>query len=78
MTLNKIISVMNIASTKITNTIATNVSINCHNKKVRYKVDCYILHTVLVVIILLLKIFAKLLFAIIMQNIGQNKKAMMH
>ena len=69
---------MDIASTKITNTIATNVSINCHNKKVRYKVDCYILHIVLVVIILLLKIFAKLLFAIIMQNIGQNKKAMMH
>ena len=69
---------MDIASTKITNTIVTNVSINCHNKKVRYKVDCYILHTVLVVIILLLKIFAKLLFAIIMQNIGQNKKPMMH
>ena len=69
---------MDIASTKITNTIATNVSINCHNKKVRYKTDCYIFHTVLVVIILLLKIFAKPLFAIIMQNIGQNEKALMH
>ena len=37
------------------NTIATNVtgaaSINCHSKKVR---DCYILHTVLLAIILLL------------------------
>ena len=77
-TFNKIISVMDIASRKITNTIATNESINCHNKKVRCKIDCYILHTVLVVIILQLKIFAKLLFAIIMQNIGQNKKALMH
>ena len=42
----------------MTNTIATNatstMSINCHNKKVRYKIDCYILHTVLLVIILLL------------------------
>ena len=45
-------------STENTNTIATKkangtstASINCHNKKVR---DCYILHTVLLVIILLL------------------------
>ena len=40
---------------KNTNTIATSVkittSINCHSKKVR---DCYILHTVLLVIIVLL------------------------
>ena len=47
--------VMNNLSAKKTNTIATNVMstalINCHGKKVR---DCYILHTVLLVIILLL------------------------
>ena len=29
-------------------------SINCHSRKVRYKIDCYILHTVLLAIILLL------------------------
>ena len=61
----EVIIVMDIASTKKTNTmarknvntIATNVtspvSINCHNKKVR---DCYILLTVLLVIMLLLVI----------------------
>ena len=46
---------MDIASTKMSKTIATNVtsnaSINCHSKKVR---DCYILHKVLLAIILLL------------------------
>ena len=51
------ITVMNIVSTKMTNTIATNftstASINCQSKKVR---DCYILHRVLLVIILLLMI----------------------
>ena len=50
----EIIYVMDIVSTKITNTIATNMWINCHDKKVRYKLDCYILHRVLLVIILLL------------------------
>ena len=45
---------MDIVSTKMTSTIETNASINCHNKNVRYKIDCYILHTVLLVIILLL------------------------
>ena len=52
---NEIIFVMDILSTKNANTIATNVtqtaSINCHDEKVR---DCYILHTVLLVTILLL------------------------
>ena len=47
----EIISVMDIVSTKMTNTVATNVTKNCHSKKVR---DGYILHTVLLVIILLL------------------------
>ena len=52
-----IVIVVDKVSTKKTNTIATNftsiASINCHSKKVR---DCYILHTVLLVIILLLMI----------------------
>ena len=43
----KIISVMDIVSTKMTNTIAANVTKNCHSKKERYKSDCYILHTIL-------------------------------
>ena len=30
------------------------VSINCHTKKVRYEIDCYILHTVLAIILLLI------------------------
>ena len=51
----EIITVMDIGSTKMANTIATNVtktaSINCHNEKVE---DCYILHRVLLLIILLL------------------------
>ena len=46
------ISVMDILSTKLINTIAKNVSINSGGKKVRYKIDCYILHTVLLMIIL--------------------------
>ena len=48
----EIISVMDIVSTKMTNTIATNVSIKSDDKKVRYKIDCYILHTVLLEAIL--------------------------
>ena len=52
---NEIMTVMDIVSTKMTNTIATNVtgtaSINFHRKKVG---DCYILPTVLLVLILLL------------------------
>ena len=51
----EIIFVVDIVSTKKTNTIATNVTstawINCQSKKVR---DCYILHTILSTIILLL------------------------
>ena len=38
----------------MTNTIATNVRKSCHSKKVRYKFDYFILHTVLLAIILLL------------------------
>ena len=44
---------MDIGSTKITNTIATNVTKNCRCKKERHKFVCYILYTVLLAIILL-------------------------
>ena len=47
------IYVIDIVSTKMTDATST-VSISMHNKKVRYKIDCYILHTVLLLIILLL------------------------
>ena len=47
---------MNIISTEMRNTRATNVSLNCDSEKVRYKIDYYFLHTVLLVIILLLAI----------------------
>ena len=50
----EIISVMNLVSTKKKNIIPTDGAKNYHRKKVRYKFDCYILHTVLLVIILLL------------------------
>ena len=66
----EIISVMGIVSPKKTNTIATNIEKSCHSKKVRYRIDCLVLRTVLLVIILLL-------FAIIMQSIDQNKKTLM-
>ena len=48
---------IDIVSTKVINSTPTNVtctvSINSGNEKVRYKIVCYILHTVLLVIILL-------------------------
>ena len=50
----EVISAMDILSRKITNTIATNVTKNPHTKKVRYKFECYIFHTVLLTIVLLL------------------------
>ena len=45
---------MDMASTKKTNAIVTNVKKFVRVKKIRYKIDCYILHTVFLVIILLL------------------------
>ena len=36
----KFISVLDIVSTKMTNIIAANVSINIYDTKVRYKIDC--------------------------------------
>ena len=50
----EIISVADIASTQMTNTTATTVSTNSDDKKVRYKIDYYILDTVLSSITLLL------------------------
>ena len=71
-TWDEIISVMDIVSTKMTNTLATNVSINSDDKKVRYY---YILHTFLLVIISLLIIT---IICYYYANIGQNKKVLMH
>ena len=45
-----------IVSTNVSNTISTNVSTNSDGERVRYKINCYILHAVLVVIILTLEI----------------------
>ena len=49
-----IIFVMDIVSTKKTITIGTNATKICHSKKVRDEIDCHILHTVWLVIMLLL------------------------
>ena len=53
-TCDKIISAMDIVSTKMRNTIVANVSINSNDNKVRYKIDSYILHTISLATILLL------------------------
>ena len=53
-TCDEIISVMDIVSTKITNTITSDLSVNSDDKRVRYKTDCYILYTVLLAIVSLL------------------------
>ena len=53
---NGVLSVLDIVSTKMTNAIATKASINSDGKKVENKNDCYILETLLLVIILLLTI----------------------
>ena len=53
-------NVTNTVPTDITNTISinvtSNVSINSDDSKVRYKMDCYIFHNFLLVIILLITI----------------------
>ena len=53
-TCDEAVSVTDIELTKNENTVATNVTKNCQSKKVRYKIDIYILHSVLLAIILLL------------------------
>ena len=55
-TYDETISIMDIVSTKMTNTISINASINFHNEIARYDINCYILYTTLLVIILLLVI----------------------
>ena len=45
-------SIIDIASTKITNTIARNVTKKYHSKTIRYKFDSYILHGALLAIML--------------------------
>ena len=49
----EIISVMDTVSTKMTNTITANVSMNCRTKK-KYKTHCYVFYAVSLAIILLL------------------------
>ena len=67
-TCDEIIAVTNIVSTKMINTIAiSTASITYHSKKVRYKIDCNILHTGLLVIILLL------IIAIISYHYSKNR-----
>ena len=55
-TCDKIVSVMDNVSIKMTNTVAENLSINSDAKKVSYKMDCFILHAVFLNIKLLLTI----------------------
>ena len=70
---------MDTVSTKMTNTIPKNVTstmlTNSDDKKVRHKMNCYILHTVLLVVIPLL-ITAVVCYHY--ENSGQNKKTLMH
>ena len=40
----------------MTNTIVTNVSINSDDKKVRYKIDCYVLHILVIILLLIITI----------------------
>ena len=60
------------------NTISTNVtstvSIYSDDKKVRHKMDCYILHIFLFVTMLVFMIIALPLFAIITEDISQDNK----
>ena len=60
----------------MTSTIATNVSINSDDKKLGFKIDCYILHTVLLLIILLLII--TIICYHYVKHKGQKKKTLMH
>ena len=59
--------VMGIISTNVVNTTSTNVSTNSGGKKVRYRMDCYILQRVLLMIILLF------IIAIICYHYGKHR-----
>ena len=63
-TFDETITLMDIVSTKKANAIVINISINCHSEKKR---DFYILHTVLLTTILLLRI------AIICYHYGKHR-----
>ena len=66
-------NVTNIILTNMKNTMSTNfrsaVSITSVDQIVKYKRDCYILHTIIITI-------TPIIIAIIMQNIGQNKNVL--
>ena len=52
---NKIINVTDSVSANVTYTnVASTMSINSDDKKVRYKMHCYVLHTFLLLIVILL------------------------
>ena len=59
--------VMGIISANVVNTISANASTNSDGKKVRDRMDCYILHKVLLVIILLF------IIAIICYHYGKHR-----
>ena len=68
--MDKMKSVLDISSKKkkkMANTIAINMSINSDRKKVRHKIDCYILHTALLVIVLLF------IITIMCNHYGKNR-----
>ena len=52
-TCQEIINAADSVSTKVSTNFMSVASINFHYKKVRDKIDCYIMHTVLLVVILL-------------------------
>ena len=73
----KIITVMDSISTNVTNTISviatSTVSINSDDKRVRYKMNCYILHTFYLATIVL---FIIVIIAVIMENMGKKYQNM--
>ena len=72
----EIISVVDIVSTKITNTIATNVSIHSDSKKVRYEIDCYVLRTLFITILysyLIITIILLLIITIVCYHYAKHR-----
>ena len=71
-------NVTNAIQTNMTNIISTNVtstlSMDSDDKKVRYKMDCYILHAILLVIILLFITTIICYYT----KIGENKKVLVY
>ena len=72
---NETTSVMNsISANTISTNVTSTVSIYFGDKKVKYKMNCYILHIFLFVTILVFIIIALPWFPIITENISQNNK----